>query len=536
MQPEQNPSPQHDQLAALQLGRFNSAVASSDKLLRSTFTHDRIQNPQVEVTKVRNDGFEHYMPSFTANNLIGLEALGVDVPQALDTVRQSPRSYDAPQQTILTHRSGNEQLEVLVHENAFKLKFNIDGVESDYSNTDVPTGANELVKQRFAQSPAHQALARANQQLKQADETPHGFIMESFDPTIDPIGTLAFLEDIGMTSGLDYRFREGMTAAELLENVGACAAYGVTQTENEATHIFDWEQEWTGGVLKSLTIDKQTGAYQFEVVQDPAARYLEQGNQTQERAVPFIETECARELCSVLDNAGLMFHPQLQSEMMDLGEADRYGSIYTQLSREVAKWVDNPDRTALRNVFVPAEAARDYDADDGEQAVRQRWAAVPHTAHGEAATTLLGMIDSSLARVPGAEQPSDLPVTHKEVKIRDGACFDVTSYYIGAAGGRNGLRTIDEGGVKLLEKTMGSHTFMSTEPLVFNGVQLPKGALFNKNDDGYAFTRLTMFAFDNPADQIAVAGSELAKTQASEEQTLRAIGGTTLNHLLTQRL
>ena len=145
--------------------------------------------------------------------------------------------------------------------------------------------------------------------------------------------------------------------------------------------------------------------------------------------------------------------------MMNVGEADRYGSIYTQLSREVAKWVNSPHRKKLSNLFVPLDeqylgkklvettpylgvslAVEEYNSKTSEftglePQIEAAFASIdPATAKGEAAQTLLTMIKEVISRDAEAQAVSDLPVTSKNIELRDGACFDVAAYYIGAAG------------------------------------------------------------------------------------------------------
>lgn len=565
MQPELTSLEYLDNLSVLQDGRYNLAVHSADMQLRSIFAHDRIDNPAVNITEIQNDSFPRYCQSFSANDLLSLSAVGLD-PEVVVSEATATK-YDNSVRILKTVEIDKDKLDVYAAEGGLKLLLNIDGVESRYGNSATHTGVNEKVKQRFAQSPAHQASHKAIAILAHSEETPHGITTDPFDPLIDPLGTLAFLEDLGLMRGLDSRFRQGQSAQDILETaVANIPDFIATKKETDGSHSIVWGDGWASGVIKKLHIDKTTGSYQFSAVQDPAANYFEQANQSAEKAIPFIETECARELCSILDKKGLMFHPSIQAEIMGMGEADRYGSIYTQISREIAKWVDNPDRTQLSNLFVPHEADyygtevakkmvygksmpiyqyenrhgyEDFDEPDTrketpEVLVREKWISAPHSADGEAANVLLTMIDDSLARDPSSEQITDLPVTKGPVKIRDGACFDVTSYYVGAATNAHSqpLRKVTESGVTLLEKTMGAHTFLSTEPMVFNGVRLPKGALFIKSKDGWAFTRLTMFAFDQPQDQIAVGGSELAKTLKNEQEAVRQLGSSTLDALI----
>lgn len=352
MQPEINNQQLLDNLSVLQAGRFNLAVHTADMQLKSVFAHDRTENPAVSISKTQNDDFLRYSPSLSANDLLGLSALGLEPETVVKEVTAT--KLGGSMQVLKSIEVGNERLEIYAAEDGLKIRFNVKGVESAYGNTTTPTAIDESIKKRFAKSPAHQAMSKVKTSISQSPGTPHGVTTEPFDPAIDPLGTLAFLEDIGLASGLNYRFREGKSAESILEYVVKdIPDFKATIEEGDGCRNITWGDGWANGVKKTLHIDNLTGTYQFSAVQDPTANYFEQGNQTAEKAVPFIETECARELCSILDKTGLMFHPRLQAEMMGMGEADRYGSIYTQMSREIAKWVDNPDRAQLSNLFVP---------------------------------------------------------------------------------------------------------------------------------------------------------------------------------------
>jgi hypothetical protein len=154
---------------------------------------------------------------------------------------------------------------------------------------------------------------------------------------------------------------------------------------------------------------------------------------------------------------------------------------------------------------------------------------------GEAAAAILSMVQDLIARDHQQEIASQLPVTNQDISMKDGACFDVATYYIGAAGGTaeypDWLKQANHNGVNMLEKTSGSKTLLTTEPIVFNGVKLPKGALFKRTSDGYAVLRLTPFSFDNPVDQLA-SGSEVTKAVVQQRIALQKVGGYTLDKLL----
>ena len=553
MQPEQNNQPLPDNITALREGRYDLARHATKNYLYSTFAQDRICNPKVDVTEVKNDGFDYSCPIFSAPNVMGFEALGLDTQELAAKTRNTSATFK--KEFIANVRVDDEELNLFSGFNTLSLSFTKHGNGDDGDST--PQKISKLVSERFAQSPAHQAYAEARQQLQQAVETPHAFAMEPFDPNTDPLGTLAFLEDLDLVN-CSRLLSAGLSAKEILgTKLDDILTYDVSITKTNTDTIY----QWVDSVIKTLRINTLTGEYSFRAQQNPDYLYLEKANQSQERSTPFVETQCAEELCKILDDNNLMFHPSLQIEMLTVGESDRYGSIYTQLSREVAKWINNPNRTELSALFIPKDPEfygdqlvadmkkyekyplhkfdeKSYADDDFstnlEKEVQALWPTTYSQPIGEATSVLVGLINQALTRDASREQQTALPVTTKSVQMREGACCDVLSYYIGATEQRfgKGLTIQTFGEVPLIEKTMGANTYLSIGPVLFNGVMLPKGALFGRTNDGFYFARLTMFAFDKPEDQIAVSGSELAKTLKNEHTSIKRIGGTTLNHLI----
>jgi hypothetical protein len=277
------------------------------------------------------------------------------------------------------------------------------------------------------------------------------------------------------------------------------------------------------------------------ITKDPEGVYREHySNIPGIESAPFIDTECAEEFFAAIDQVGLSLTTEYERPMIDAGKsADRYGSVYTQLSREIAKWVNSPSRAAFDNLFssdyASAEQTNHYDEIRGSQRERAKHALrrLDTEGLGEPATLLLSLIKQVALREEH-NPPSDLPVTDRNISMKDGACFDVASYYIGAAAGRGVIGEVSHGGKEFLEKNYGSHTFLSREEVVFNGIRLPKGSLFKQEDDGsWAFLRLTPFAFDDPHDQ-EVFGTEVAAITKSFPEEVAYIGGTALGNLSPQ--
>ena len=531
-------------LADLREGRRQEAADRSEHYMRQSINGiDQIAEPDTMVSRVKTNGYDYDAYRIDMQTLISFEAIGVDTDKILEAAEYAA---DPPAEQLAAVTVGDTQVEVTRLGRGVAIRMKREG-SKDEPSADV-RGA---VSRRFTASPAHQALHALNERLQRDESLPDAATTGWFDPRTDGLGTLAFLERLGFIGDphkLAADMKAGAQPDELVGRVldAAPAHIRRTETQNEALYI------WGRGIHRYLAVDKHHGHWRYAVRQDRAINYLEEADQSPETtAVPFIETEAAREMLKWMGERGMMFAPAVQREMMRTGSADRYGSIYTQLSREVAKWVNDPERVAVENLFVPydpeyhatrlldktehiraAEKPDDYPEKLAD--VRKQLAEIDTEAFGRPAAVLFGMVKEVLNRT---ERTSDLPVTESRIEIKDGACFDVMAYYLGASGRRpmsgasDDLRKVDIGGVPLLEKTLGAHTYLTLSETTFNGVKLPAGALLSRADDGnWAFLRLTPFVFEDEKDQASL-GSEIAKALSNEQAAVRRIGGISLRHL-----
>lgn len=542
-----------DNLNVLKEGRFEASRIAAEMSVRQTFANNSLHNPDTIISNLTPSYFPSQYSSLSVSGALALEGIGVDLNEL---AKQMSENDPSEVQNFKTLEVGNEIINVKTQgNNSLQITFNRTDIED---NSEVkPELFNKLVEDRFARSPGHRELGRIHDQIKDVDVLPPVLTTEPFNPQEDLLGTKVFLTQIGAIGHAVFDISSTgsvLTADSLLRSLLDMPEFRGTVTETDDAYIANLGH----AAKKQLIIDKKTGFYTLSVEPDEANFYLETPNQAAyTRSEPFIETECAKDLCRQLDEVGLMFHPAVQLEIMDIKESDRYGNIYTYMSREIAKWVNRPDRMRLSKLFVPIDednyglkliqrtkqwgpspraVSIEYengieDTDVQEALVRDLWSKLSGNQTGEAAGVLLDLVTEVVARTKTNQLFSELPVTNEQISITRGACFDVSSYYIGGAG-QSLLRNVEVGDVKLIEKTHGSHTFMTTSSTIFNGVKLPKGALLSQQQDGgWAFLRLTPFTFDNESDQSAF-GSEMAKTYYNETQALRAIGGTTLSHLL----
>lgn len=512
-------------LETLQAERLQNAQSDLEQRLRDHVNApNRLANPRVALSQVELDGFGYDEALLSPANLMAFEAVGLSHNYMLEhTADGAARSHEPiPDVSFGSLTIKNEQ-----YSEGVSLRILTNGPDGAADKARL-VGA---VKERFAVSPAHRALAAISEQA-QGTQALH---LETawFDPNEDSLGTVTALTDIGFfrdSHQVVRDLRHGKSAQQIIQTeLANYARSDATVIESETTVALSW-----GGALeRRISVDTVTGDWQFSFEAHPEQNYTERANQSASaESVPFVETDCARDILGWAESAGLTISPEFRSEMTRVGQADRYGSVYTQLSREIAKWVDTPSRQRLTNIFTPVEA---NDSQTPEEQVADALARVDTSRMSEPAHVLLDIARQTVLR---QSFESTLPVTKEQIDIKDGACFDVFTYYVSAAAGERDwgtnhwLHETTVGDVKLLEKTHGNHTFMSTTEVQFNGVILPKGALFQRAvDGGFAFQRLTPFTFDEAVDQQAF-GSEITKTYLNEAETIKQIGGAVLRNLI----
>lgn len=531
MDPEANEinRPPLDNFTTLQNARLDAALAQSETKLKSVANYSPA-NAFLETNS--NATYDHGMVNI--QDLMALDALGVNPTEVLN---KTGRDSGPENETIANISLPNSELLIRRYSDGFTRYLQQPG-ERNAKALD-----GELIKQklseRYASSPTHQAIASLKDKLADSNGVNGGISTEPFDGYEDALATIDFLTTTGVISSIEAvrKLRSGVEAKEIIDQaIANVPEYFGRSIEDEKERSVKWK---TQGLDFSLSQDKQNGLFTYTVNKDPASLYWEVANQTPEvTEIPFIETQCGKELCKVLDSKGLKFSHDLEAEIVRPGQAERYGGVYTQLTREIAKWIDDPEKLALSKLVVPSESKNTYlepeEEDELETKTRQLWLSNKQEIEGEAAQVITSLIDQLLSRDPQLAQQSDLPVTQEKTKIRDGACFDVFGYYLGAgASYSKPLTEINEGNnVRLLEKTLGSHTYMTVDPITFNGISLPKGSLFSRaKDGGWALLRLTPFSFDKPIDQQAF-GSEIAKAYLHESHSIAYLGGTSLRHLV----
>lgn len=526
----------------------NAEVVANRSALYLLGNIDRIANPNVSFSDIPDTAMGYDIGVLSPTDFLSIDAVGLSIT---DMLAKTGRDVEASEDFITSVTVGGETLNITRYGEGVTVTFALAGHEKDFEKPVKPVAITEKITERFAKSPAHRAvhkLHEANALQANAATT------EAFDPYEDSLGTLAFMYDLGLVHGLSVsrEMRSGTNAEALVKNaIEGEPPHAVQRDETDSSITLTFGND----VVKTITYDKQSGAMKLTITKNPQALYPEKANQSSAESLPFIETQAAAELYGLLDGAGLMFHPEFETEITRTGEAERFGSVYTQISREVAKWVNRPSRMRVDSLFVPYDPSvrtgigaevyerstaqnyqrkvRDLDTTNSMSRISQiheRIAAMDVSEMSEPTRVLIGMVQDCIARTDSVVE-TDLKVTQSDIQIDGGACFDVAAYYIGAAGDRVGLTKINVDGVPMLEKNHGKHTFMLLGPAKLNGVRLPKGTLMQRGDDGgWAMLRLTPFSFDNPVDQLAT-GSEISKALRNEQRALLVIGGTALSRV-----
>lgn len=546
-----------DTLGRLKEVRHREAETGERYALRRIISSaDMIGDPNSVFTNVEDNDRWTDQGILGIGDYIALDGLGYAPDRVVGLLG---RDKDQTQPAIEV-RVGNEHLQVKRYGDGLTVKFAMDSQSPVDAFEEVkPVAIRQKVVDRYMQSPAHVAmheLADRASGNNQAGE----LSTRDFDLEADRLGSLNLLSSLGLTwSQFSPDMLSVHTSVEEILAASSVEKFGVSKIEDNPQELIVRTEPH--GIARTVTVDRLHKTARVSFAGDRAYWYQERANQVQVQSEAFLETKCAEEFLGALDAAGLMPHPRYQNEMIRIGDAERGGAVYTQISREIAKWVNRDQRRQLSNLFVRFDTRThakgkseygnffesegiqrdleyertDEETEAEEAAIKQRLLAIDESAFSEPTKLLFRLAKQSILKNADRSGISELPVTKSDIRVGDGACFDVAAYYIGAAGSgwQNKLKSVTVNGVNILEKTHGSHTFMLQEPAVLNGVELPKGTLMQQGDDGgWAMLRLTPFCFDDPKDQLAT-GSELTKAYENEKEAITRIGGVSLGNIVS---
>lgn len=524
-------------LAELRAERWHNAEELSSRAMsRAIAQLDRSNEPNVTPLD-KNVGFFPYMTALSPAEAIALEGVGIDpvvlVPKS-DQSEKAPANLEPSDVFTGTHEVKGEfavgGAKLVVEQEPYETNtFSYRVVaENEADEASLRDGLHDRIGKAFADRPAYQ---KVHEVVGAAGENPDA-ISVKLHLNEDPKGVLSVLADAGLFRWSNAQIQQQILQGRLTVKDAIVEAVE-ERAQKDGIESGDFiRASYIDGVKHTIFLDKHTGEISLTLEQQPENYYVERANQWHEMSPAFIDTPYAKELFDLLAAEGLTVSKGVHHEMTRAGDAARFGSIYTQLTREVAKWVATPARTKTSRLVALQESRLGVQGeepeDDQEGKLRDALGKIQTDGASEPVRVLLEMMQEAIARTSFT---SDLNVTNEQVHISKSACFDVMTYYLGGAT-KQGIHAFEENGVHMLEKTYGGNTFLTLEPIMFNGVKLPKGALFSKADDeGWFFQRLTPFTFDAPADA-AVFGSEVAKTKDIEKDSIAQLGGFSLARLV----
>jgi hypothetical protein len=328
------------------------------------------------------------------------------------------------------------------------------------------------------------------------------------DANLDMVATfMGYGLDQGISGGLEH------SKAELLRRLYALPIHlpGDVQSGRNLTGVYFDED---GNLLKILTEVSGSpgiahGMYFAEGTrQDPSdvpfrlgvelsvdqvIQELDYNNS--ELSQPFLLSEAGRAIVEVIDSSKLVLAPRLRNILIGReNHTDydpRYGSSYSELTRELAKIVNDPNR-GVDHLFEGGniQALKAIDEMDVDK------------IQPESARQVFSLLSQSLRRSADAELTTDLPATMRSRGMQAGACKDAEYYFLADMKVHEGIsyQEVGDSHVPMLHKSSGYDTALSVLPVMYNGVVLPRGSLFqiNRQDESttYTFVRVTAFAFD----------------------------------------
>lgn len=525
-------------LTELRAERWHNAESlSSHAMSQALRRMDRISRPDVTPLD-KNVDFVPYMTSLSPAEVIALEGVGIDPAVLVPKPQQAEKRFSKlePLDTTATYEEkgyfalGTAKLVVeqeAYETNTFSYRI-LSGNETDKAS--LRSYLRDRIGEAFAERPAYQ---RVHEAITKAGDNPDAVSIK-LNIDEDAQGVLSVMADVGLFRWNNAQVQERILQGKITPQE-AISQELTDRAKKSGIDSADFARAtYNDGVKYTVFLDKHTGDISVTLEQQPADYYGERANQWYEVSKAFIDTGCARELFDLLAAQGLTVSKGVRHEMTRAGEAARFGSIYTQLTREVAKWIGHPNhkRTIVSNLLAMQNSSQEADQGDAlnqEVAVREALLRIKPDTKSEPTRVLIEMMQGAVSRI---NYVSDLPVTKEVVHVSEKSCFDIMTYYlIGAT--NHSLYKHTENNVQMLENTHGVNNFITEQPIVFNGVRLPKGALFGKakGDGGWFFQRLTPFTFDEPAD-IAVFGSEVAKAKDIQKDSIAQLGGFSLVRLV----
>lgn len=259
----------------------------------------------------------------------------------------------------------------------------------------------------------------------------------------------------------------------------------------------------TKGMYFAPGTDKDPTETTFRLgVELHAQRYaLSEGQRGNTEDTPFIESHTGQALVDAIEQAGLGVSDRLKKILFETRggqEYDsRYGNGYAELTREIAKIVNDPRRLTEGTLFAePPE--RVVDALQGiadEETIPESTRVV---------MDMLQQIGHRSAEGDRIAHDSDIAVELRGDGMKAGSCKDAEFYYLSdMKEGRTTVEPFGDANIPMLRKNTGADTAVNLAEVRYNGITLPPGCLFQvkRHEDGtrtFTFVRVTGFALDQP--------------------------------------
>lgn len=520
----------------LQSERLEAARDLGEREFRSYMANLLRQPHYYGILSQLRNGITATNDYMSVRDYLDLRALGVDPRQLSDEIKKSDGRYGEKLSLPDLVVDGDSAIEIYSYSSGISLK--PESRKVGYAEPFDSSNFIQYVQDMYSETPFYNEVLQLYKSIG-VGVSPHEITVSSIDRTDDPLVSYSILADLGLV---------GYRVDDIRELDKIMSESKTDELVRYLAHLREYSEEWSldinqdeasfindGPVKKIVTFSRKDKTFSVSIRRQVDYHYPERVRHVSDLspALPFIETLAAYELTQLMEEQGLVFNERFHAEMIAAGKEaeNRNGSVYSELSREVAKWVNRPSRLSVLRIFNELENSSQNG--DREGRVREKISKIDLDHVSTPVGILVGLMKDCIAREKVKDDPkSDLEVEKSDGHVEVGACFDVAAYYMGSLEQKNGLVKVEPvGGVVLLHKKHGKETYLSTTPLLFNGVTIPKGSLLSEKDGKWLFMRLTPFSFDNPSDRLVLHAEYLAANKARKDK-YRGLGDASLATLI----
>jgi hypothetical protein len=242
-------------------------------------------------------------------------------------------------------------------------------------------------------------------------------------------------------------------------------------------------------------VDPTETVFQLGVEVDTERVLLEKSHNGEISSQTFLKTDSGTTLVQEIEKSDLVMTDKLkeifEGKSRSGGSYDsRYGNNYSEITRELAKLIGKPEKGASA-LFE----------NDSEETFNALQAMHIDEIQNEPAKIFFSLLKQSLDPTRNIAD-SDVPVFNGEIQIKDSGCKDAELYFTDSVSMLQ-YSFHEIGNVPMLHKHSGGKTAINLKPIMYKGVEIPAGGLFQRHIDGntketsYAFIRITSFAFND---------------------------------------